>query len=268
MNQQALAGLPVGFMDSGVGGLAVLKTAVDALPHEDFLFYGDIGNAPYGSRGDEEIKALAMDAAALLAERGVKALVVACNTATSVAADALRSEISLPIVAMEPALKPASLIAQEGQVLVLATEMTLKLSKFKQLMESYGRDAVPIPAPKFVTAVEAGITDGPEITALFDETLGPYLQKPVKAVVLGCTHYTFLKPALRAYLPAPIALIDGNAGTARQLEKRLTQANLRSAGGEPDVMKRVEFFSTKPGPQTPARMRAMFQTALNQLPDR
>ncbi len=259
---------PIGVFDSGFGGISVLAAAAALLPDERFVYIGDNLHAPYGERTEAEILALSRKSVQFLIDKGCKAVVIACNTATSVAADTLRSEISLPIVAMEPALKPASLIAQEGQVLVLATEMTLKLSKFKQLMESYGRDAVPIPAPKFVTAVEAGVTDGPEITALFDETLGPYLQKPVKAVVLGCTHYTFLKPALRAYLPAPIALIDGNAGTARQLEKRLTQANLRSAGGEPDVMKRVEFFSTKPGPQTPARMRAMFQTALNQLLDR
>jgi glutamate racemase len=259
---------PIGVFDSGFGGISVLAAATVMLPDERFVYIGDNLHAPYGERTEAEILMLSRKSVQFLIEKGCKAVVIACNTATSVAADALRSEISLPIVAMEPALKPASLIVQEGQVLVLATEMTLKLGKFKQLMESYGRDAVPIPAPKFVTAVEAGVTDGPAITALFDETLGPYLQKPVKAVVLGCTHYTFLKPALRAYLPASIALIDGNDGTARQLEKRLTQANLRGACGEPDVMKRVDFFSTNPGVHTPARMRAMFQTALTQLLDK
>ena len=259
---------PIGVFDSGFGGISVLAAAAALLPKERFVYIGDNLHAPYGERTEAEILLLSRKSVQFLTEKGCKAVVIACNTATSVAADALRSELSLPIVAMEPALKPASLIAQEGQVLVLATEITLKLSKFKQLMESYGRDAVPIPAPKFVTAVEAGMIQGPEIAALFDETLGPYLQKPVKAVVLGCTHYTFLKPALRAYLPKHIALIDGNEGTARQLEKRLAQASLQGACMETDVMKRVEFYSTKPGPQTPERMRAMFQTALAQLPER
>ena len=259
---------PIGVFDSGFGGVSVLAAAALRLPEERFIYLGDNLHAPYGDRTPEEVLAYTREAVGQLTGMGCKAIVIACNTATSAAADALRRELPLPVIGMEPALKPASLLPREGAVLVMATAMTLKLEKFHRLMERYGRDAVPIPAPKFVTAVEAGMIQGPEIAALFDETLGPYLQKPVKAVVLGCTHYTFLKPALRAYLPKHIALIDGNEGTARQLEKRLAQASLQGACMETDVMKRVEFHSTKPGPQTPERMRAMFQTALAQLPER
>ena len=137
-----------------------------------------------------------------LIRSGCKAIVIACNTATSVAAASLRKDLPLPIVAMEPALKPASQLDGTGKVLVLATEITLKLNKFQRLMDSYGQDAVPIPAPKFVTAIEAGYTQGPQIDALLREYLEPWLAQPVKAVVLGCTHYVFLKPALRAFSAA------------------------------------------------------------------
>jgi len=256
---------PIGVFDSGYGGISVLAAAASLLPGERFIYLGDSLHAPYGERTEAEIMALTRHCVQYLIDKGCKAIVIACNTATSVAAAALRRELSLPIVAMEPALKPASMLEGDGLVLVLATEVTLKLSKFRRLMESYGKNAVPIPAPGFVTAVEAGLTQGAEIDALLQEYLGPWLRKPVKAVVLGCTHYVFLKPALRAFLPPHIPLIDGNGGTARQLQKRLAQANLAGALQEPDVMKRVEFHSTKNGAETPVRMQSMFQTALSQL---
>ena len=256
---------PIGVFDSGYGGISVLAAAAVLLPHEHFLYIGDNLHAPYGERTEADILALTRQGVQFLTDQGCKAIVIACNTATSVAAAALRKELSLPIIAMEPALKPAALLEGEGQVLVLATEVTLKLSKFKQLMESYGRDAVPIPAPKFVTAVEAGRTQGPEVDGLLQEYLGPWLQKPVKAVVLGCTHFVFLKPALRALLPPHVALIDGNQGTARQLQKRLAQASLAGAVQETDIMRRVKFQSTRPGDDTLAQMRLLFQTALEQL---
>jgi glutamate racemase len=259
---------PIGIFDSGYGGISVLAAAASLLPEERFLYIGDNLHAPYGERTENEILALSRASVDFLVTSGCKAIVIACNTAASVAAAALRREHSLPIVAMEPALKPASMLEGDGQVLVLATEVTLKLSKFKRLMDNYGKDAVPIPAPKFVTAVEAGHTHGAEIDALLGEYLGPWLRRPVKAVVLGCTHFVFLKPAMRAVLPPNVSLIDGNEGTARQLQKRLAQANLAGALHEPDILKRVEFHSTKQGAEPIARMRTMFQTALDQLSER
>ncbi|MBE0601219.1 MAG: aspartate/glutamate racemase family protein, partial [Firmicutes bacterium] len=199
---------------------------------------------------------------------GCKAIVIACNTATSVAAATLRKEIALPIVAMEPALKPASMVAGDGLVLVLATEVTLKLDKFKALMNIYGKNAVPVPAPKLVKAVEAGMLDGEEMNALLTEYLSPWLDHTVKAVVLGCTHYVFLKRALRGFLPEHVRLIDGNEGTARQLKTRLRQLDLLGGANEPDIRARVEFHSTKDDAQTLARMDTLFDLALSQLSDK
>ncbi len=259
---------PVGVFDSGFGGISVLAAAAFTLPEERFIYLGDNLHAPYGEHTEAEIMAYSRQCVRFLTDAGSKAIVIACNTATSVAAAALRKEIALPVVAMEPALKPASMLEGDGQVLVLATEVTLKLEKFRALMKIYGKDAVPVPAPKLVTAVEAGILDGAEMTALLREYLSTRLDRPVKAVVLGCTHFVFLKRALRAFLPEHIRLIDGNEGTARQLKTRLRQQNLLGSAQEPDIRARVEFHSTKDDPETLARMDTLFGLALAQLSDK
>ena len=259
---------PIGVFDSGFGGISVLAAAVSLLPNERFIYLGDNLHAPYGALPEEDILARTREGVQFLIDHNCKAIVIACNTATSVAAAALRREITLPIIAMEPALKPAALLTGNGQILVLATEVTLKLQKFKQLMVSYGKDAVPIPCPGFVPAVEAGITEGAAINTLVAEYLAPYLRQPVKAVVLGCTHYVFLKQALQTYLPAHVPLIDGNEGTARQLKKRLALHALESGAGADDLENRVEFHSTKTDAETVARMRMMLRLAMNQLRDK
>lgn len=258
---------PIGVFDSGYGGISVLAAAAFALPGERFIYLGDNLHAPYGSLPEEEILAHTRRCVGFLISSGCKAIVIACNTATSVAAAALRRELTLPIVAMEPALKPASMVARDGRVLVLATEVTLKLPKFKLLMESYGKDAVPIPCPGLVTAVEEGLLEGEAVRALFEEYLSPYLAQPVKAVVLGCTHFVFLKRALKLFLPDGIPLVDGNEGTARQLQKRLTQADLLS-GAKAQEADNIAFHSTKKDAQTLTRMRALYAMALDQLRDK
>lgn len=259
---------PIGVFDSGFGGISVLAAAVSLLPNERFIYLGDNLHAPYGGLPEEDILAHTRAGVRFLTEQNCKAIVIACNTATSVAAAALRREMALPIVAMEPALKPAALLAGDGRVLVLATEVTLKLDKFKQLMQLYGRDAVPIACPGFVPLVEAGITEGEQINALIEEYLSPYLKQPVKAVVLGCTHYVFLKRALKQALPKHVPLIDGNGGTARQLQKRLAQHGLESGAGAEKPDHRIVFHSTKTDAETMARMRMMYDLARDQLRDK
>ena len=253
---------PIGVFDSGFGGISVLAAAAALLPAERFVYIGDNRNAPYGSLPEETIMAYTRKSIQFLIVSGCKAIVIACNTATSVAAAALRRELALPIIAMEPALKPASMVAGDGPVLVLATEVTLKLPKFQRLMASYGEHAVPIPAPKLVPAIEAGITEGPAMETLLKEYLSPWLNQPVKAVVLGCTHFVFLKKTLRAYLPDTILLIDGNEGTARQLKTRLTQENLLSSAAPLPVAQRIIFHSTKEDAQTLAMMQTMLAMAM------
>ena len=262
---------PIGVMDSGFGGVNVLATAARILPEEDFIFLGDNLHAPYGDRTPEEVLRYTREAVQALIDLQCKAIVIACNTATSAAAATLRQALSLPIIGMEPALKPASMLPNDGSVLVMATAMTLKLDKFHRLMDRYGKNAIPVPCPGLVELIEAGEMDGPNIQAKLRELLSPYLKKPVKAVVLGCTHYVFLKRALAAYLPEGISLVDGNEGTARELQKQLALHSLLRAPKVPQAegcgaprppTGQIRFISTSPGEAIPRRMREWFNLAL------
>ena len=174
---------PVGFFDSGLGGVSVLGEAVRLLPCERFIYFGDTAHIPYGDKPPQQVLAYTHAAVDKLVALGCKAIVIACNTATSVAAGVLRQELSMPIIGMEPALKPAELLPGEGHVLVLATRVTLSLPKFHQLMRSYGQHAVPVPCPGLMELVEAGVMDGPEVDALLQKLLRPYAGLRIKAVL-------------------------------------------------------------------------------------
>ncbi len=240
---------PVGFFDSGLGGVSVLGEAVRLLPCERFIYFGDTAHIPYGDKPPQQVLAYTHAAVDKLVALGCKAIVIACNTATSVAAGVLRQELSMPIIGMEPALKPAELLPGEGHVLVLATRVTLSLPKFHQLMRSYGQHAVPVPCPGLMELVEAGVMDGPEVDALLQKLLRPYAGLRIKAVVLGCTHYPFLRRPIARYFGPGVALVDGNLGTVRQLQRRLTQEDLLSPGPGGDVT----FLSSAPGAEAAMR---------------
>lgn len=252
---------PVGLLDSGLGGISVLGEALRQLPNEDYVYYGDTANAPYGDKTPEEVLGLVHQAVERLIELRCKAIVIACNTATSVSAGKLRQELALPIIGMEPALKPASLLPGEGKILVMATRVTLALPKFQALMAQYGRDAVPVPCPGLMECVERGELEGPQVTALLRQLLGPWLSQPVKAVVLGCTHYPFLRKAIAALFPEGTPLIDGNAGSVRQLRRRLEEQDLLSDRQEPG---RVTFLSSSEEPSVLQRMQTMLELCANE----
>ena len=180
---------PIGVFDSGLGGISVLAEAMSLLPAEDFIYYGDNGNAPYGDKHPDQVLELSRAVVDDLLKRNCKAVLIACNTATSAAAASLRAELTVPVIGMEPALKPAALMPGQGAVLVLATRMTLRLPKFSGLMELYGQDAQPIPCPGLVELVEQGELEGEQVEEMLRGFLAPYLDRPVKAIVLGCTHY-------------------------------------------------------------------------------
>jgi len=220
---------PIGVFDSGVGGISTLKTMMRMLPSERFIYYGDMKHAPYGTKTPEEVLFCARAVVAELTGQGVKALVIACNTATGAAAAALRAELEIPVIAMEPALKPAHELRREGKILVLATPLTLRQEKFERLMGLYGEGAVKVPCPGLMELVEADDPDGARryLEALF----GRFDLREVDAVVLGCTHYVFLKEMIRRMLPEKIAITDGNEGTARQLRRVLAQKGLLREGG-------------------------------------
>lgn len=241
----ALAGAaPVGVFDSGAGGVSVLRALVAELPHERFEFFGDSANAPYGSRPTGEIMRLTSAGVDRLVARGAKAVVLACNTATAVAAERLRAERpELPIIGVEPALKPAVLAHPGGHVVVMATPVTLALEKYHELAAHYGGGAtvVAVACPRLAARIERGALDAPDLVELVRSYVGEYAGW-ADAVVLGCTHYPFARDAIRQVL-GDVELFDGAAGTARQLRRVLAAHGLLAgdahAGG-------VSFSSSAP----------------------
>ena len=246
----------IGFFDSGVGGVSVLREAVRLMPNEHFLFYGDNANAPYGTRTLEEIRALSAAGVARLLDRGVKAIVIACNTATSAYAAIIRAEHpELPIVGMEPALKPAHFARRGGEVLALATAATLRLEKYERLMERYGEGVISVVGDGLVELVEEGKSDSPEAEMMLRRLLRPYLDRQIDAIVLGCTHYPFLRTTIQAIMPG-VPLFDGRLGTAKRLESLLNENRLRSndrkgsvefqTSGGPDKLRLLENMMNYP----------------------
>ncbi len=230
---------PIGVFDSGVGGVSVLRDLVRLLPRERFIYYGDNKNAPYGTRSEEEIRALSLDVANWLLGRDIKAMLVACNTATSAAVATLRERLSIPVVGMEPALKPAYELHADGKILVLATPATLRQAKFHRLYERYGEHAVALPCPELVEFVESGRCEGDEIDAYLARRFADVQGEKLAAAVLGCTHFSFLKKALGRALPG-VPLLDGNEGSARRLEYLLRENGTLREDGEGSV----EFFTS------------------------
>lgn len=217
----------IGLFDSGVGGISVLHTVHQLLPHENLLYYGDNRNAPYGTRSLEQIRALCEQGIGLLLERGVKAIVIACNTATSAYAEILRAKVDLPVIGMEPAVKPAQLARHGGEILVLATRATLSLPKFKRLMSQWGTNVTPIVGEGLVELVEAGMANTPQADRALERLLAPYRDHQIDSIVLGCTHYPFLEKSVRKVFP-DAAIFDGREGTALQLKHLLEQRGLLS----------------------------------------
>lgn len=220
----------IGMFDSGLGGLSVWRQLTAQLPDEPVLYLADQGYCPYGGRSDAEIIARAEAITDYLLQQGATLLLVACNTATSAAARHLRLKYpNLPIVGMEPAIKPAALSSQSGSIGVLATQATLRGEKFRQLAaQLQSRTAIFSQAGNgFVELVESGQLDGEQTRATVAAALAPLLAHNVDHIVLGCTHYPFLAPVIRAQLPAHIDIIDPTDAVVRQTLRLLTPA-LRS----------------------------------------
>ena len=221
----------IAVFDSGVGGISVLRHLVRVMPSERFLYFGDSANAPYGTKTKEEVRELTFAAAKQLMERGIKALVVACNTATSAAIQDLRRAYpQLIIIGIEPALKLAADKFPGGRLGVMATPMTLREEKFARLMERFREscEIYKIPAPGLVELIESGKADSPETDELIRELFAPYPRLDV--LVLGCTHYPFAAKSISRVLGDSIALLDGGDGTARETKRRLKEACLLRTG--------------------------------------
>lgn len=216
--------LKIAVFDSGVGGISVLRELVALMPDENYIYFGDSANAPYGTRTTEEVRVLTMNAAGMLYERGIKALVVACNTATAAAIEQLRQEYpDIVVVGIEPALKVATDRFPRGHVGIMATQVTLREEKLEHLVCRFPDATVErIPAPGLVELVEQGKAESKETEDLLRAILAPYLGQ-LDAIVLGCTHYPFVKGAVRTVLGEDVVIVDGGAGTARQTQRLLAE---------------------------------------------
>lgn len=237
---------PVGIFDSGMGGVSLLRDAVRLLPNENFIYYGDNLHAPYGDRTEEEILELTSNAADLLLEHGVKAMVLACNTATSASINVLRKKLDVPVVSIEPAIKPACTREGDGKVFMLATEATTKLARYKALLARMPEPdrVISVGCSGIVDRIEKGITDDDAFDDIFDKNLKAYFDMKVDSVVLGCTHFPFISGAIQKYFRRHFAgdciLVDGNSATVRQLGRVLESCGLNNCVGEG----RTEFFTS------------------------
>lgn len=253
---------PIGVLDSGVGGISVLKELLRILPNENYVFYGDSANAPYGTKSSDQIRRLTFHSAEILMNQyHAKAVVVACNTATSAAIGSLRDAYPDRImVGIEPALKPAALHYEgiRGRVLVLATPTTLKNDKFLLKMLEYESkvEVVPVPCEGLMEFVEAGVLNGPALETYLSERISPFL--PAEAIVLGCTHYPFVRDAIRKAAGSDIKLYDGGEGTAKEAARRLKAAGLLNPADEKGS---VLFLNSKEEPeQTIALCRRLLES--------
>ncbi len=213
--------MKIAFFDSGLGGLGVLHAAMKRLPKEEFLFYADEDHVPYGTKSNEDILRFVDDAFAFLAGQGADAVVVACNTATSVAVKAMREKYSFPVIGMEPAVKPALDAKGNKRVLVVATNVTVKGEKLHNLLAKIDPDGRVdrLPLQKLVDfAEEFQFAAAKEY---IKEQFAPFDFAKYSALVLGCTHFNYFKDSFRELLPEGVAIFDGNDGTVRELARRL-----------------------------------------------
>ena len=222
---------PIAVFDSGVGGISVLRALREVMPCEDFFYFGDSAYAPYGTKTTEEVRARVFELVDGFRDKGLKACVVACNTATSAAVRALRETYpEYTIVGIEPALKPAVMdrAGEMPNVIVMATPMTIRNEKFHNLMDRYVEMAhiIPLPCPGLMEFVERGEIDSDELYDFVSKLLAPFDKDRVDAIVLGCTHYPFVADTVRRVMGNEVALYEGGPGTAKETRRRLDVAGL------------------------------------------
>jgi glutamate racemase len=216
---------PIGLFDSGVGGLSIMKEIRRLLPHEDLIYVADSKFCPYGEKTPQAIQERARQITRFFLARKVKLIVVACNSASVAALKELRAEFPLPIVGVEPAIKQAALFTKKKKIGVLATGLTLSGERFTSLVEQFGGGITVVnqACPGLVAQVEAGAIDTPETVAMLQHYLEPLEEKGVDVVVLGCTHYPFLRPLVEQLVKPGIQIIDTGAPVARQTQRVLAQ---------------------------------------------
>ncbi|MDP5006197.1 MAG: glutamate racemase [Verrucomicrobiales bacterium] len=223
MSRSPSAPVKIGLLDSGVGGLSVLREVHRILPGAELHYVGDSAWCPYGTKSPEVICARVFEISDYLLSQGAGILVIACNSATIHAVGALRATYPLPVVGMEPAVKPAAELTRSGVIGVLATEASIAGEKFHQLVNTHasGVRVITRPCPRFVELVEAGQLTGPEVEDAVDEALAPLLEAGADVFVLGCTHYPFLRAVIEARLPDTATVVDTGPAVARRVKSLL-----------------------------------------------
>jgi glutamate racemase len=213
----------LGIFDSGIGGLSVLRHIRTTLPDANLIYAADSAHAPYGDKPHAYIEQRALALTRFLIAQGAQAIVIACNTATAAAAATLRREFTLPIIGMEPAVKPAVAATKSGVVGVLATVGTLESARFAALLERYAGDVeiVTQGCPGLVEQVERGDLHSAETRALLERYLAPLLARGADTIILGCTHYPFLAPLIREIAGEDVTLVETGAAVARELKRRV-----------------------------------------------
>lgn len=247
---------PIGVFDSGIGGLSTLKTMATILPNESFVFLGDSKNAPYGDKEKDQILQLSRNNVEFLLNKGVKAIVIACNTATSAAKTELMAEYNLPIIGIEPALKPA---VEDGNkdILVLGTALTMKLTKFQAQYHRF-EDQTQIdlkPLPGLVDIIETGVVSGPQISNFLTANLSEFDADKIDGVVLGCTHYPFVRNSIQEFFPKA-SFYDGFLGVTKMLKRKLDEGDLNT---DNKTSGHIDFYSTENTPEEIARYQKMFE---------
>lgn len=232
----------IGVFDSGVGGLSVLRHIRQRLPNERLIYVADSGHVPYGDKSREYIEERSLIITRFLQQQGADAIVIACNTASAAAAAALRSQFKMPVIAMEPAVKPAVAASRNGIVGVLATTGTLASARFAALLERYAGEGEIITqgCPGLVEQVEKGELNGTQTRALIERYTQPLLARGADTLILGCTHYPFLASLIADVVGNNIALVDTGAAVARQLQRRIQCELTERLSGEASD----EFFTS------------------------
>ncbi len=236
--------MSIGVFDSGMGGISVLSELIKLMPNENYIYYGDSNNAPYGTKTVEEITKLSINACDFLISKGVKAIVIACNTATSASIKILRNKYSIPIIGMEPAIKPAIEISTDKKIVVLATPITLAEKKFENLVNKLhaNEKVIKVPAPELVEIVESGDINSNMVKQQIQHYFCDINMSQVGFVVLGCTHFIFLRDMIQEVIGKEIDLVDGNEGTARHLKDTLLTLGLLIHKNNNDTQ--VKFFNS------------------------
>ena len=256
---------PIGIFDSGVGGLSVLAHIHALLPNEDLLYVADNGHLPYGTKSLEYVTDRSLKITEFLIAEGAKSIVVACNTATAAAVSRLRERFSLPIIGMEPGVKPAIEQTENGRVAILATVGTLGSDKFRNLMQRHGNSAKVLiqPCHGWVELVEQQTPDPEETTHRVAEQLLPLLRQGIDTLVLGCTHYSFLTSTIASIAGDRVQIIDTGFAVAKQLQQRLYTAGLLRATPHPGT---VQFWSSAPNAHTDALISRLWGSPCQAVP--